>query len=144
MLTLAEECNKTEIQKVLLLTDGTIKTKRAENYAILFASSFGASMEILYIKRKEDRESLKKLDNVVWKASHWNIEVKRSVERIEDKDAVLKHFNNNDIVVMGVGKKLLFWRRIGHMARFAATHSPIPVIFVNSLKKRWFQRMQHK
>ena len=143
VLTLAEECNKTEIKKVLLLTDGTAKSKRAENYAILFASSFGASMEALYIK-SDDEESSKKLDNVVWKASHWNIEVKKSVERMEDKDAVLKHFNSNDIVVMGVGKKVLFERKIGHMARFVATHSPIPVIFVSSLKKRWFQRMQHK
>ncbi len=142
VLTLAEDCNKREIKKVLLLTDGTAKSKRAENYAILFASSFGASIEALYIKSND--ESSNKLDHVVWKASHWNIEVKRSIERMEDKDALLKHFNSNDVVVMGVGKKTLYGRRIGDMARFVATHSPIPVIFVNSLKKRWSQRIQAK
>ncbi|EDY36207.1 universal stress protein family [Aciduliprofundum boonei T469] len=140
VLTLAEEIKKSEIKKVLLLTDGTAKSKRAENYAILLASSFGAGMEVLYIKDKKDGEHVKKLDNVVWKASHWNIEVKKNIESMENKDALLSHFNRNDIVVMGVGKKILFWRKIGHIAMFVATHSPIPVIFVNSFKKGWSQR----
>ncbi len=144
VLTLAEECEKREIKKVLLLTDGTSKSKRAENYAILFASSFGAKIEALYIKGKNTEDYKKKLENVAWKASYWGIEVKESVEDMENKKAFLKHFNNNDIVIMGVGKKMLLWRKIGHMAQFVATHSPIPVIFVSALKKRWSKRMQPK
>jgi len=144
VLTLAEECNKSEIKKILLLTDGTAKSKRAENYAILLASSYGAKMEIMYLKGDKNGEHERKLKNVAWKAEYWNIEVKRSVEDIEDKEAIMRHFVSNDIVVMGVGKKVIFWRKIGHVAQFVATHSPIPVIFVSALKKRWSQRIRHK
>jgi len=144
VLTLAEECDKHEIKKILLLTDGTAKSKRAENYAILLASSYGARIEIMYLKGEKNGEHEKKLKSVAWKAEYWNIEVKSSVEDIEDREAIMRHFANNDIVVMGIGKKILLWRKIGHMTQFVATHSPIPVIFVSALKKRWSQRIQRK
>ncbi len=143
VLTLAEECRKYSIGSILLLTDGTAKSKRAENYAIMLASSYGARLEILYLK-DEGEEFQKKLDSVAWKAEYWHIDVEKFAEPSRDRDAVMRHFARNDIVVMGVGKKILFWRKIGHMAQLVATHSPIPVIFVNSLKKRWSKRTQPK
>jgi len=143
VLTLAEEAERYEINKILLLSDGTSKSKRAENYAILLASSYGAQIEALYLY-SEGEDYSKKLDNVVWKASHWNIKVKKTSENIQSKDKIMQHFKTNDIAVMGVGKKILLWRKIGHMTQFIATHSPIPVIFVSSLKKGWSRRSRHK
>ncbi|OYT57983.1 universal stress protein [Euryarchaeota archaeon ex4484_178] len=143
VLTLAEEAERYEIKRILLLSDGTSKSKRAENYAILLASSHHATIEALYLYSNEEDYS-KKLDNVVWKASHWDIEVKKAAENIMSKERIMLHFKNNDIAVMGIGKKVLFWRKIGHKAQFVATHSPIPVIFVSSLKKGWSQRKRLK
>jgi len=143
VLTLAEETKNYEIKNILLLSDGTSKSKRAENYAILLASSYGAQIEALYLY-SEGEDYSKKLDNVVWKASHWDIEVNKTVENIKNRDKIMEHFKNNDIAVMGVGKKILFWRNIGHITQFIATHSPIPVIFVSSLKKGWSQRTRPK
>ncbi len=143
VLTLAEETDKYEIRKILLLTDGTSKSKRAENYAILLASSYRARLEILYLS-SDGNNAENVLNNVAWKASYWGIEVEKNSEGINDRDRIMQHFKSSDIAVMGIGKKLLFWRKIGHMTQFVATHSPIPVIFVGTLKKRWSQRMQVK
>ncbi len=141
VLTLAEECDRIPIKRVLLLTDATSKSKRAENYAILFSSSFKASLEIMYL-HSDHEDATAKLKNVAWKASYWGIEVRTSTENIQDFEAIKKHFLSNDLIVMGLGKKKLFGAKIGHLSQFVATHAPIPVIFVTSLKKRWFQRTQ--
>jgi len=143
VLTLAEECNKIPIKRILLLTDATAKSKRAENYAILLSSTYRARLEILYL-RSDQEDVKKKLNNVAWKASYWQIEVSKASESIDDMDAIRKHFESNDLIVMGPGKRILFWIKIGHLSQFVATHSPIPVIFVSSLKKRWYQRISHK
>jgi len=143
VLTLAEECSKIPIKRILLLTDATAKSKRAENYAILLSSAYRAQLEILYLRSNQE-DVKKKLNNVAWKASYWQIEVSKASESIEDMDAIRKHFESNDLIVMGPGKRILFWTKIGHLSQFVATHSPIPVIFVSSLKKRWYQRISHK
>ncbi|AGB04314.1 universal stress protein UspA-like protein [Aciduliprofundum sp. MAR08-339] len=137
VLTLAEECQRYEIKNILLLTDGTGISKRAENYAILLASSYKARLEALYIK-EEDEDASKKLDSVMWRAKYLDVNVKRSIESF--RDMLMKHFANNDLVVMGIGRRRILHRHIGHMAQIVATHSPIPVIFVSALKKRWFKR----
>jgi len=139
VLTLAEECQRYEIKNILLLTDGTGISKRAENYAILLASSYKARLEALYIK-EEDEDASKKLDSVMWRAKYLDVNVKRSIESFRDRDMLMKHFANNDLVVMGIGRRRILHRHIGHMAQIVATHSPIPVIFVSALKKRWFKR----
>ncbi len=139
VLTLAEECQRYDIKNILLLTDGTGISKRAENYAILLASSYKARLEALYIKER-DEDASKKLDSVIWRAKYLDVGVKRSVESFRDRDTLMRHFANNDLVVMGIGRRRILHRHIGHMAQIVATHSPIPVIFVSALKKRWFKR----
>lgn len=139
VLTLAEECKRYEIKNILLLTDGTGISKRAENYAILLASSYRARLEALYIKERDEDVS-KKLDSVIWRAKYLDVNVKRSIESFKDRDVLMEHFANNDIVVMGIGHRRLLHRHIGHMVQIVTTHSPIPVIFVSALKKRWFER----
>ena len=143
VLTLAEDVERYEIKRILLLTDGTLKSHRAENYAILLASSFGAALEILYIRGKEEGNIEGKLKNVSWKASYWGIPVETFIEE-ESMDKVIKHFHRSDVAVMGVGKRILFFKTVGRMSQLVATHSPIPVIFVSSMKKRWSQRMPRK
>ncbi len=144
VLTLADEVERNEIKRVLLLTDGTLKSHRAENYAILLASSFNASLEIMYIKGKKDRSIEDKMKNVSWKASYWGIPVETFVEDSQNMKKVISHFERSDVAVMGVGKRILFFKTVGHMAQLVATHSPIPVIFVSSMKRRWSQRMPRK
>ena len=140
VLTLAEECNKVQIKRVLLLTDATTKSKRVENYAILFASSYNAKLEILHFGKNYEY----RLENVAWKASYWNLEVEKSIEKEDNPEVLRKYFEKNDIVIMSPGKRELMWTKIGHIAQYVATHSPIPVIFVSSLKKRWYQRVSRK
>ncbi len=144
VLTLANEAERFSIHKVLLLTDGTGKSKNAENYAILLASSFKAKMHVMYLKSKKEMNAEKKIENVLWKASFWNIPTKKVMVNESDKQAIINEFKENDIAVMGVGRRMLFWVKIGHLAQFVATHSPIPVIFVRALKKRWSPRTQGK
>ncbi len=141
ILTLAEEMQRYEIRRVLLLSDGTLKSKMAENYSILLASSYSASLEAVYLYSEKENFS-QKLDNVVWKASHWNVKVKKRAVAIKDMGKLMSVMGNNDIAVMGIGKRTLLGRKIGHITQFVVTHSPIPVILVGSLGKRWYKRMQ--
>ena len=137
VLTLAENCDRLPIKKILLLTDGTHKTKRAENYAIHFASTHGAKIEALYFSQ-EGGKGEKILQNFEWKAKYWNVEVKKST--VEEMGNLKKHFENNDLAIMGLGKKTIFGCKVGHFSQYVATHSPIPVIFVRKMKERWSSR----
>ncbi|OYT58800.1 hypothetical protein B6U71_03745, partial [Euryarchaeota archaeon ex4484_178] len=85
-----------------------------------------------------------RLENVAWKASYWYLEVEKSIEKEDNPEVLRKYFEKNDIVIMSPGKRELMWTKIGHIAQYVATHSPIPVIFVSSLKKRWYQRVSRK
>ncbi len=142
VLTVADDVDRLPIRRVLLLTDGTSKTKRAENFAILFASSYGLKMDIVYFlwdTRADEGHAEKIIRNVEWKAQHWGVEIGRKIieKRIED---MTNHLSGSDIVVMGVGKRGIFRCKIGHVAQYVATHSPIPVIFVKKMKERWSKR----
>ena len=146
VLTLSYECDRIPIKSVLLLTDGTNKTKRAENFAILFASSYNLELETMYFLFGEG-EDTKHVERIVksigWRAQFWNVPVKKSIIETDIKN-IFKHFNENDIVVMGVGKKTILGCKIGHLSLYVASHSPIPVIFVRKMKERWFKRISHK
>ena len=144
ILTLVNEAERFNIRNILLLTDGTGKSKNAENYAILLTSSLKARMHVMYLKSDKEINAEKKLENVLWKASFWEIPTKKIVVNEKDTQAIMGEFKENDIAVMGIGRKMLFWIKIGHLAQFIATHSPIPVIFVRAFKKRWSLRMPRK
>ena len=142
VLTLADKCNKLPIKKLLILTDGTKKSKMADNFGLLFASTYGLSVEILYYSSEGYEHGNKILNNLQWKAQFWNLKVEKSI--VENMEDIIKHFENNDIAVMGIGTKMFFRCKIGHFPRFAATHSPIPVIFVHKMKERWLKRRLRK
>ncbi len=140
VLTLASPCHKTQIKRVLLLTDGTKKSKRAENFAILFASTYSEILKVVYLhtNEKDKHHSEKILHNVSWKAKFWEVDVEKKT--VDSYDSLLGEINESDIVIMGVGKRSILGCKIGHLAQFVATHSPVPIIFVRRMKERWFSR----
>lgn len=145
VLTLASPCERIPIKNVLLLTDGTSKTKRAENFAVLFTSTYTRSMEVSYLyigNEKKKHHGEKILKNVEWKAKFWGVNIKSSL--VGDFEELLNRIKANDIVIMGIGKKTVLGCRVGHISQFVATHSPIPIIFVHKMKERWSQRTSPK
>ncbi len=144
VLTLAHECDKVPIKRIMLLTDGTRKSKRAENFAVLFAETLNAEIEAIYLTNNDEHHGEKILTNVSWKAEYLGVKVKKRLIPQKDFESLTQTFSNNDLVVMGIGKRFLFFCRVGHLSQFVATHSPIPVIFVRSLKERWSPRRRSR
>ena len=146
VLTLASECEKIPINKVMLATDGTRKSERAKNFAILFSSSFKTDLEVLHVM--QDKESIEHarrvLKNAEWKASFLDIDVKKTLETGDVVKKVLEHAKDNDIIIMGTGRKFLIWHYIGHVTQAVCTHSPVPVILVRCIKKGWKKRISRR
>lgn len=143
ILIIAEECEKIPVKKVLFPTDGTRKSERAKNFAILFASSYNTEIEVLHVMGRDGhRHHVEEiLTNTEWKASFLNVKVRKAIEEGDVVEHILKHASDNDMVIMGVGRKFLRWYHIGHVTQTIITHSPVPVILVPCIKKRWEQRM---
>jgi len=146
VLTLAEECDKLPIKNVLFATDGTRRSERAKNFAILFSSSLNTNLEVLHVVLDENngRHADDILKNAEWKASFMDIKVKKSLEYGDVVEKILGHAKENDVVIIGTGRKFLFWHYLGHVAQAVCTHSPVPVILVHCIKKRWEKRMHRK
>jgi len=146
ILTLAQECNRVPIKKVLFATDGTGKSERAKNFAILFSSFYKTDMEVLYVMDENERGSHGEnvLENTKWKASFLDVKVDKILEKGDVVEKILKHAKNNDIIIMGLGRRFLFWHYLGHVTQAVCTHSPVPVIFVRYTKKRWEKRMPRR
>jgi nucleotide-binding universal stress UspA family protein len=146
VLILAEECGRLPIKKILFSTDGTRKSHRAKNFSILFASIYKTEMEALHVMKTEgDKKNAEELvKNVEWKASFLDVSVKKSVETGDATEKIIEHAANNDVLIMGVGRKILLWPYVGHVTQTVVTHSCIPVILVPHIKKRWKKRMPHK
>ena len=142
VLTLAQECNKLPIKKILFPTDGSRKAERAKNFAIVFASYYKASIEALHVAKEEEKQDI--LNNVEWKASFLNVKVEKKIEKGDVVEKILEHAKNNDMIIIGVGRKFLHSHYIGHITKAVITHSPIPVISVHYLKRRWEKRLQAK
>jgi len=144
VLTLAEECEKLPIRKILFPTDGSRKAERAKNFAIVFASYYKASIETLYVmdgKREHAEELLK---NVEWKASFLNVKVEKAIEEGNVTEKILEYAKKNDLIIIGVGRKFAHLHYVGHVTKAVITHSPVPVISVHYLKRRWEKRLQAK
>ena len=146
VLTLAEECEGIPIKKILFSTDGARKSKRAKNFSILFSCSLKTEMEALHVMReggnRQHAEEIVK--NAEWKAAFVDVKVKKSIETGDTVEKIMEHARHNDILIMGVGRKFLLWHYVGHITQTIVTHSPIPVILVPHIKKRWKKRMPHK
>ena len=143
VLTVAEECNKIPPKKLLLLTDGTGKSKMAENFAILMASSYRMDIRVLFLMEGnyDNAQAEKIMKNLEWKAEFWGVKIGGEIVEKSMND-VIRDISASDLVIMGVGKRRFIGCKIGHMAQYIATHSPVPVIFVGkSREKRWSKRI---
>jgi nucleotide-binding universal stress UspA family protein len=138
ILTLADVSTKTEIKKILFPTDGTRKTNWAKNYALLLSEHLNAQLEVLCVleDEKDDSHAKKLIDNVEWKASFLHVKVKKTLVKGKVIDEILEHAKKNDIIIMGCGRRVLFWQTIGHVTKTVVATSSIPVIFVSYFKKR--------
>jgi len=146
VLTLAEECNKLPIKKILFATDGTRQSERAKNFAILFSSWLKADLEAVHVVSDGNNggHADEILKNAEWKASFMDVKVKKSLEHGDAVEKILEHARDNDIIIMGGGRKFLLWHYVGHVTQAVCTHSPVPVIIVHYIKKRWEKRMRRK
>ena len=145
VLTLTEECDKLPVKNVLFATDGTSKSKRAGNFAILFSSSFNITLEVLHVVQDDERVSGRKiLKETEWKASFMEVKVKTLLKHGDVVEKILEHAKENDMLIMGSERKFLFWPYLGHVTQTVCTHSSVPVILVRHIKKRWKERMLHK
>ncbi|MCD6383273.1 MAG: universal stress protein [Thermoplasmata archaeon] len=127
-----------QIKRVLLATDGTKYSKRAENGALLLASHFGAKLTALYVHPLREEVEKKKRDmeeNIKWKAKHMGVDVKVKVLHGTPEELILKEVKRYDIVVLGSGGRGFYhWlvrRRIGHLAREVVATSEKPVFLFN-------------
>ncbi len=146
VLTLAEECERYPIRNILFATCGTRKAETAKNFAILLSSVLKARLEVLCVIERDTSEEYanRVVRNVEWKASFMNVETKGVVEEGDAVERILEYADGNDLVIIGTGKKILFWHSIGHVTEAVCTHSPIPVLVVRSLKKRWKKRIYRR
>ncbi|RLI65401.1 MAG: universal stress protein [Candidatus Asgardarchaeum californiense] len=146
VLTLTEECKNFPIKNILFATDGTRKSERAKNFAILLSSALKANLEVLHVSQgsEGDEHARNILINTEWKASFLNVKVKKSMDQGDIAEKILEYAKNNDLIVMGIGRRILFWHYIGHITQAVCTHSHIPVILVCSIKKRWEKRISHR
>lgn len=146
VLTLAEECERIPIKKVLFATDGTRTSEGAKNFAILFSSYFKTDLEVLYVRQnKDDKEHAERVvKNTEWKASFLDVKVKKSIDEGDVVERILGHADDNDLIIMGTGKTFLFWHYIGHITQAVCSHSPVPVLLVKHIKKRWKKRISRR
>jgi nucleotide-binding universal stress UspA family protein len=103
-------------------------------------------MEALHVMKEEgDRQHADELvKNAEWKASFLDVKVKKSIEIGDPVEKIMEHTRYNDILIMGVGRKVLLWHYVGHVTQTIVTHSSVPVILVPCIKKRWKKRMAHR
>ncbi len=138
VLTLTKDTDKSQIKNILFPTDGTRKTRWAKNFAILLSAHLHAKLEVLSAlnDKKDEDLALKLLENIEWKASFLNVKVKKTIKKGEAINIILEQTKENDIIIMGCGRRFLFWQTIGHVTKTIACSSSIPVIFVRYFKKR--------
>ena len=138
VLTLANDTDKSQIKSILFTTDGTRKTRWAKNFTFIFASYLHAKLEVFTaLDDEKERNFAKKiLEDIEWKASFLNVEVKKTIKKGDTVEKILECAKGNDVIIMGCGRHFLFWQTIGHVTKKIACSSPIPVIFVPHYKKR--------
>ena len=142
VLTLAEEARRFRIERILFPTCGERRGKSARNFALLLAAKTRASVEALYVKERGGPCGKPMLDDVKWKAGLMGIEISERLEEGEPLEVILRRAGENDIIVMGMGRRLSPWHRMGHVTQGVIVHSPIPVVSVPPYleRKRWSRR----
>jgi nucleotide-binding universal stress UspA family protein len=137
ILIMSTSASQREPKRILLPIGGAqLDLKALENVAMNTAKSFNAELTALYVIENTKREkgkahAEKVLENVAWKAKHFEIKLKKIIEHGDPAEAILKRETSQDLVIMGAGKKGIFKKVImGHVAREICATSPLPIILV--------------
>ncbi|HDD60726.1 MAG: hypothetical protein DRN35_02835 [Thermoplasmata archaeon] len=126
------------VKKILLATDATKYSKRAENGALMLASHLGAKLTALYIHPEDTIPSKVQRDmkaNIKWKAEHMGVMTQLLFLTGKPEELILEELKKYDMLVMGTGGRGFYhWlirRKIGHLAREVIATSDKPVFLFN-------------
>ena len=138
VMTVTTEVSRFPIKNVLFTTDGRKKSQRAKNFSLLFCSYFKAKLEVLHVilPNENEKHATNILNDIEWKASFVHVEVKKSLDEGNVIECILKHSQDNDVVVMGIERKFLFWHFLGRVTQTVVTKPSIPVILVHYFKEK--------
>lgn len=108
--------------------------KLLENIALNTAKSFIAEVTVLYVMEKKNKgrtQAEKILENVAWKAKHFELTVKKVIEQGDPAEIILSHAASHDLIIMGAGKRGIFRNVVmGHVAREMCATSTVPILLV--------------
>ncbi len=137
MLILTTSASQREPKKILLPIGGAhLEQKALENVAMNTAKSFNAELTALYVIEKGRGEkgkahAEKLLENAAWKAKHFDVKLKKTIEAGDPGEVILRYAVSYDLIIMGAGRKGIFRRVVlGHVAREICAPSPVPIILV--------------
>lgn len=138
ILIVSKKVKNPRIRKILLATDATKYSKRAENGALMLAAHLGAELTALYIHPEEtipEKIQSTMEANIKWKADHMRVKTRLLFHVGKPEELILKEFKRYDMLVMGAGGRGLYhWlirRKIGHLTREVIATSDKPVFIFN-------------
>ena len=141
-------------EKILIATDGSEPSRKAEAHGLSLAKILGAAVTILYVAEithyprvapgsapevAEERIKIHKktgaeiVGKVVEKGKEMGVEVYPVVVVGHPANEIIEHTKGHDIVVMGtLGLSGLSHLLMGSVAEKVVRHAPIPVLVIRS------------
>ncbi len=144
-------------EKILIATDGSEPSRKAEAHGLALAKILGAAVTILYVVEiahyprvapgsapevVEERIKIHKkageeiVGKVVEKGKEMGVEVHPVVVVGHPANEIIEHARGHDIVVMGtLGLSGLSHLLMGSVAEKVVRHAPVPVLVIRSEEK---------
>ncbi|MGC1122688.1 MAG: universal stress protein [Candidatus Methanofastidiosia archaeon] len=139
-------------KRILIPTDGSKPSQKAEHYGLEMAKTQHASMTIIHVVEvpffptpitgepsfvlEEEMEILKKagedmVDRVVEQGRKMGVKATPLVVIGHPADQIIEHAKGHDLVVMGtMGKSGLFYLLMGSVAEKVVRHASVPVLVI--------------
>ncbi|MBU7035416.1 MAG: universal stress protein, partial [Theionarchaea archaeon] len=139
-------------KKILIPTDGSIHSQKAERYGLEMAKTSHASVTVIHVVEvpffptpvagepsfvpEEEIEILKKagedmVNRVVEQAEKMGVKAAPVVVIGHPADQIIKYAKAHDLVVMGtMGKSGLFHLLMGSVTEKVVRHTPVPVLVI--------------
>ncbi len=135
VLIISTSAEQREPKKILLpISSSHLDQKALENIALNTAKSFSAEVTALYViegKGKGKEQAKKVLENVAWKAKHFELKIKKVIDHGDPAEVILGYAGSHDLIIMGAGKRGIFRNVVmGHVAREMCATSTLPIILV--------------
>ncbi len=133
VLIISTSAVQREPKRILVPISGSpLDQKALENIALNTAKSFKAEVTALYVVEGKGRAHAEKvLENVAWKAKHFELEVEKAIEQGDPAEVILAYAGSHDLIVMGAGKRGIFRNVVmGHVAREMCATSTVPILLV--------------